>query len=294
MSTQSPIDLSGDTVSCSNNCSLIFSYTTSKLIPVLTNPNSQNKKDLFFEWNADPSSSITFKGSIYYLKSISFIMSGGNDRTSTGGHSIDGQKSLLEINLCHQNPINNNWTIIAIPAYQNDSPSRPNNFLSQTTDKLPSNPNVSIQPRISFTMKDDWNPFDLIPDVKSFYHYVGSFYREPTGSDVNWIVFDNEITIGSTFIDKLSQILGPNNGRQIQERGNRTLYYSRNLEPAANFNYNTGIKCYTPAQFKQACSCAVDNTDILTVRNRFYMIATASVSVIVIVILLVLWYYSRK
>lgn len=275
-SKQSPISInSGQTVKCGNRCNLNFYYKTSKLTPILSN------QDLFFEWQ--PGSFINYNSNSYELKYISFVVG--------GGHIIDDYKPSLEINFHHQNPADTSWLVIAVSADINDSISRSGQFLDQTTKYLPNS--INVNNKTSITMPADWNPFNLIPETKSFFTYTGSFYRSPCGENVQWIVFDNQVSVSNSFFGAVQAKL-PSNNRPVQPLNNRTVYYSANGSIANAVNYGPGLKCYTEEEFKKACSCAVDTNDIMTAKNRFYLIATAGVSITVIIILLVLWYYSKK
>jgi len=273
---QSPISInSANTIKCGARCSLNFYYQTSKLTPVF------DGQQVNLIWDAG--SFVTYNNFTFELKYITF--------TIPGSHIIDDYTPSIEIQLFHQNPIDKSWLAVSIMGQLNDVNSTSSVFLNQISDQIPTSININ-SPK-SITMASDWNPFTLIPDIKSFYTYSGSFFRSPCMEQVIWIVFDNEVNVSNRFYGILRSKTN-NNNRPVQAINDRKVMYSPNSGINNNINYGPGLRCYTEAEFKKACSCATDTTDILTAKNRFYLIALGGTSITTIIILLVLWYYSRK
>lgn len=273
---QSPINLnSNSTVKCGVKCNLKFYYRNSRA--TLNNDG----RNIIVKY--DQGSYVNFNSDTYELDSITFSL--------PGSHQIDNYSYPIEIQLNHINPINGAILIISIMGELNDALSKSSIFLDQITDKLPVRKNTGSATTIN--MPEDWNAFNLIPDAKSFMTYSGSLPRSPCTEMVTWIVFDNEVNVSTRFHDSLRGITG-NNSRPLQPLNDRKIFYNGNSDIANTTNYGSGIKCYSEAEFKKACSCSTQNVDIINYKNRTYLIGTGAIVVSVFVILGALYFYSKR
>ena len=71
------------------------------------------------------------------------------------------------------------------------------------------------------------NARDFMPDDKSYYRYAGSLTMPPCTEGVSWYVLKESIEASAEQIDLLRGVLGGDNARPLQSRGNRLILDAR-------------------------------------------------------------------
>ena len=152
-------------------------------------------------------------------------------------HLIDGNNSVMEINLYHsfsddylpildsklenkniendielEHPnINDNKKLevikdkgiiisILVKIGDSHSSSKQNKFLSQFITN-PKFLGMNTEEKVNIYVDKDWNINDLLPNKKSFYSYEGSLPMPPCYESFTWIIFEEPIDILSEYID---------------------------------------------------------------------------------------------
>ena len=268
-SLQSPIDIKTNTATnCGALCDLLFYYRTSSIY--LENVNGT----IIFTY--DNGSYIVFNNEVYELEKISFF--------TPSAHKIDGANYPLELNIYHRSPNTGRMAIISILYEINEGSSGSHACLEVFASRFPQKSGE----RSTVTTSDDWNIFEALPEIKSFYTYKGSLPREPCTENVEWIVLENSANCSAKFHNSLQKILN-NNARPTQALNNRKIYYNNNTAKKNNQNYGSNFRCYTNKEFKKACSCQNINMDALKYKNKLALFCIILAILIIIIILILLY-----
>lgn len=251
---QSPIDINTKSVhECNLMCSLSFNYKPSKC-----KIRKDKQNIIILDWDHD--SSITFNNKNLPLQKIYFH--------TPSHHLIDGNSSVMEINLYHslsddflpegkgfdtnqenidgkhadvKESVNNNdfikkkGVIVSILVNEGVSHegSKVNKFLSQfiTNTKFRDlSYKVNKDNFTEIQVSDNWNIEDLLPDKKSFFSYEGSLPMPPCFETFDWIVFEQHVNIMKDYIDILREEGNPNGYRNVHPLNNRLVFYSHSVE----------------------------------------------------------------
>ena len=272
-SMQSPIDIkTNSATNCGALCDLLFYYRNSSIY--LENIG----KNIVFTY--DNGSYIVFNNEVYELEKISFF--------TPSSHKIDNSNYPLEININHRSPNTGRVAIISIMLDVNEGASSSHSCLETFAGSLPKTKGT----RKTVTTSKEWNIFDALPEIKSFYTYKGSLPREPCTENVDWIVFEHSANCSAKFHNTIKNILD-NNARPTQKLNGRKLFYNANSAKKNNSNYGSNFKCYTEKEFDKACSCLNSNTDAIKYKNKLALLCII-LAILIIMIVLILLYVNEN
>jgi carbonic anhydrase len=266
---QSPINIKSKiAIKCGALCDLVFYYRTSKanLINV--------GKNIIMDY--DNGSYIMYNNEVYELDKLSF--------TVPASHKLDNYAFPMEMHLNHRSPDTGKLLIIAILFEINDATSKSNLFLDMITNSLPQK--KGIQKNVN--TPEEWNIFNVLPEIKSFYSYTGSLPRSPCVENVQWVIFDNTVNCSVNFYEKLKNII-KGNVRSLQKLNSRKIYYNTNSAEKNGRNYGNRLRCYTEEQFRKSCSCLTGQKDIVSAKNKQVLLLTIVVILVVLFVLLIFY-----
>ncbi len=268
-SQQSPIDIkSSKVIKCGALCDLVFYYRTSKCNMVNT------KNNLIMDY--DNGSYIVFNSEVYELDRISF--------TTPASHKVDGYSFPIEAQLYHRSPDTGAIVIISVFIDVNDASSRSKLFFDHFANVIP----LTTGKQVSHNTPEEWNIFNVIPEIKAFYTYKGSLPRSPCTENVTWIVFDTATNCSTNFYDKIKKAT-PQNARSIQKLNGRRVYYNVNTAEKNKRNYGDKLRCYNEKQFRESCAKLTGHSEMIESKNKQTMIAIITGCVVVTMILFILW-----
>jgi carbonic anhydrase len=69
------------------------------------------------------------------------------------------------------------------------------------------------------------NPVNLVPDDKTFYHFVGSLTTPPCSEGLEWVVLKNTIAASPQQIEKFNATSHGDNVRPVQSLNDRKVFY---------------------------------------------------------------------
>jgi len=266
---QSPINIqSSKAVRCNALCDLTYYYRTSQANFVHSGNN------IILDY--DNGSYIIYNSGVYQLDKVSFSI--------PSSHKIDNNSYPLEVHINHKSTDTGRMIIIAVLFEINDAISPSQMFFDVISNSLPK---YSGQQN-SINTSDEWNIFNIIPEIKSFYSYSGSLPRSPCTEDVTWIVLESTSNVPTRFYDSLRQIIS-NNTRPIQNLNNRKIFYNPNNTDKNKRNYGDKLRCYTDEQFRKACSCMSGHKEIASSRQEQIKFITIIVSILILFVLLILY-----
>ena len=269
--TQSPIDIiTNKTTKCIQNCDLTFFYSNSNCNILRT------VQDILLEY--EQGSYVIYNNNTYYLEKIAF--------TNPSNHQIDGSTFQIEADLYHIEPTTGKILIICILIRVNHSISKSKTFLDSFIHSIPTNIDQSITLNLN-----NWNIFNLLPEIKSFFSYNGSVIRNPCTQSAIWIIMNQPVNCSQAFHTTLSQLIHKN-ARPIQPLYSRVIYSNPNLDIHAQLNYATINKSKSPIH----TSTHTDTKSCVSLQQKIchltiYKNIVISVFIIIIVsgILYILW-----
>lgn len=266
---QSPINIKTRTaIKCGALCDLVFYYRTSKA-------NILNSgRNIILDY--DNGSYVMFNSEVYELDKLSF--------TIPASHKLDNFTYPMELHLNHRSPDTGKLLIISVLFEINDATSKSNLFLDMFSNSLP----YKKGEQRNVNTPEEWTVFNALPEIKSFYSYMGSLPRTPCVENVQWIVFDNTANCNINFFEKLKKII-KGNVRSIQKLNSRKIYYNSNTAEKNSRNYGSKLRCYTEKQFRKSCSCLTGQKDIVSAKNKQVMLLTIVVILIVLFVLLIFY-----
>ncbi|MCT4666055.1 MAG: carbonic anhydrase family protein [Flavobacteriales bacterium] len=156
------------------------------------------------QYNFEKGDKLSFEGSEYLLKQIHFH--------EPSEHTIDGIRYPMEIHLVHQNK-QKEFVVLGILVKEGLA-SEPFNFLE------------SYLPVKAGETKIVNQSFDLnknLPENKTFFHYEGSLTTPPCTETVDWVVFQNPISISVEQVKILQMLMPHNNYRNEQPINSRVI-----------------------------------------------------------------------
>lgn len=231
---QSPIEIkSNNAVICRSKCNLLFYYRGSRCNII------RNGRSLVLDY--DSGSHIIYNGSIYELERISF--------TNPGSHIIDGSNSALECHLYHKAPDTGQILILAILYEINEASSPSRGFFDNWTQLIP----TSQDKEINTNMSSEWNIFNALPEIKSFFIYNGSIIQYPCSEGATWIVMSKFANISDVSYKKIVSVIG-DNSRKVQAINNRTVLFNPNSSDKNNQNQSNPIMCMTDKELEVKCA----------------------------------------
>lgn len=271
--SQSPINIETDnTVNCGALCDLLFYYRHSTCY--LKNVN----KNIVFTY--DNGSYVMYNNEVYELDQISFF--------TPSCHKIDNEDFPLEINLYHRSPNTGKKLIISLMCDVNESASKSYGVLEVLSGNFPKAGKLK-----TVSTSSNWNIFDALPEIKSFYSYQGSLPQAPCDENVTWIIFENTVNCSAKFYNTLHNKIG-NNTRPLQPLNARKIYYNPNSAKKNNRNYGSNFRCYSEKEFNKACSCLNTQVDTIRYKNRLALMGIILAILVIIILLIVLYVVEKK
>jgi len=266
---QTPINIpSSKALRCNSLCDLTFYYRTSQANFI------HNGNTIIIDY--DNGSYIIYNSEVFQLDKISF--------TIPSSHKIDNNSYPMEVHLNHRSTDTGRLFIIAVLFEINDATSSSQMFFDLIYNSLPKNSGQQN----SINTPEEWNAYNLIPDIKSFFTYSGSLPRSPCTEDVTWVVFEGTNNVTTKFYDNLRKLIS-NNARPIQKLNKRKILYNPNNSDKNKRNYGDKLRCYTDEQFRKACACLSGHKDISASRNDQIKFITIIMVIIILFILLILY-----
>jgi len=258
---QSPIDIKSNTaIICRSKCNLLFYYRGSRCNII------RNGRSLIL--NYDNGSYIIYNGSTYELERVSF--------SNPGSHIIDGTSGTLECHLYHKAPDTGQILIIAIPYEINEASSPSRLFYDNWTHLIP----TTIDKEINSNMSSEWNIFNALPEIKSFYMYNGSIIQFPCSEGAIWIVMSKFANISNVSYNKIVGVIG-DNARKTQALNNRTILFNPNSSDRNNQNQSNPIMCMTDKELQDRCA-KMNKTNIQ--RQTLFGDSKLLISIIIILV----------
>lgn len=132
-------------------------------------------------------------------------------------HTVNGEQFPLSIQFMHRASTGERGIVVAL-----FKEGRENRALSELMPHLPIEPDQ--RNRVENTLI---NARDLMPTDKSYYRYAGSLTMPPCSEGVSWYILKESIEASAEQINLLRGVLGGNNARPIQSRGNRLILDAR-------------------------------------------------------------------
>lgn len=132
-------------------------------------------------------------------------------------HTIAGERFPMSIQFMHRASNGERAIVVAMV-----TEGRENRALSELLPHLPLEPdqrnrreNVLINAR------------DLMPDNKDYYRYTGSLTMPPCAEGVSWYIYKRSIEASAEQIALIKGVVGSDNARPLQSRGNRLILDAR-------------------------------------------------------------------
>ena len=192
-SEQSPIDIPARTLV--HDADIMFNYDSSAL-NIVNNGHS-------IKVDYDEGSTIDVEDTTYKLLQFHFH--------SLSEHTIAGEHSDMEMHLVHQSD-EGEYAVVGVMM---DEGTEENDEYAEMWDYLPAEKG-EVETIEDVTV----NAVDLLPGVRSYYRYDGSFTTPPCTEGVNWFLMDTPVELSTTQIDAFQEIYS-NNYRPVQPFNDR-------------------------------------------------------------------------
>ena len=246
---QSPVNIeSASSLMCRARCGLVFNYRTSRCNIVRTDNN------LYLTY--DDGSYVVYNGNVYELQRVSFA--------TPSAHTIDSTGAPLECMLYHKAPDTGKMLVLSILYDMNEAVTSSKTFYDTWTPHIPK----AVQTEKTVSFPSDWNVFNALPTVKSFYVYEGSLLVSPCTEGVTWIIFANRANISNSSYNQLTPVITMTN-RQTKQLNNRTILFNPNASERSNVNQSTPIVCLNDKQLLEKCnSLGILKKDSLAAKSQ--------------------------
>lgn len=134
-----------------------------------------------------------------------------------GEHTINGESFPMSIQFMHR-ASNGDRAIVVAPVKE----GRENRALSELMPHLPIEPDQRNR-------REDMlvNARDLMPDNKDYFRYEGSLTMPPCAEGISWYIFKEPIEASAEQINLIKGVVGGDNARPLQRRGNRLILDAR-------------------------------------------------------------------
>ncbi|HJH29404.1 MAG TPA: carbonic anhydrase family protein [Methanosarcinaceae archaeon] len=197
-SEQSPIDIPDGT--SLHDADIIFNYDSSAL-NIINNGHT-------IKVDYDEGSTIEVENNTYKLLQYHFHY--------LSEHTIRGEHSDMELHLVHQSD-DGKYAVIGVMM---DAGTEENSAYTPIWDYLPAEEG-EVETIDGITV----NAVDLLPEVRTYYRYDGSFTTPPCTEGINWFMMDNPVELSTTQIDAFKEIYS-NNYRPVQPLNDREFIVS--------------------------------------------------------------------
>lgn len=157
-----------------------------------------------FRIELTPQSSITYNGVDYLLEKIEI--------RSPSEHSLSGNQLPMELQFYHRSSSGLKQAIVSLLVIT----GRGSSWFDELWQKTQNLENYKSSPTFKF------NPEQLIPPRRTFYHYEGSLTHPPCLENVQWFVFNTPLQLSQEQIAEFRKLFGPNN-RPLQPLNDRKV-----------------------------------------------------------------------
>lgn len=191
-SEQSPIDIPAGTLL--HDADIVFSYDSSAL-NIINNGHT-------IKVDYDEGSTIEVEDNTYKLLQFHFHY--------LSEHTIGGEHSDMEMHLVHQSD-EGEYAVVGVmmdAGAENSAYAPMWGYLPAEEGEVETIEGVTV------------NAVDLLPEVRTYYRYDGSFTTPPCTEGVNWFLMDTPVELSTTQIDAFKEIYS-NNYRPVQPFNDR-------------------------------------------------------------------------
>jgi len=126
-------------------------------------------------------------------------------------HTIAGESFPMEGHMVHS--VDGKIAVIGILFKEGAE----NPILQQFIANLPDDLNEEIETPVSY------NPLEMFPKSKKYYHYVGSLTTPPCTEGVQWYVMKTPVEASAEQIAKFAKLMPANNARPVQPLNGRPI-----------------------------------------------------------------------
>lgn len=244
---QSPINIDtskikdNNILNCRTKCNLAINYNNSeckykyiKNTPTVYLNNREKNKNNYIQYKGFRNTS-NINNNYDFNENGLFLLTNFTIHTPSN-HTLNGKSYDMEICLYHEDINDQNKGIIISLLYNkvNNQFSKTNRFLQQ----IISNFNTNLDELINIDVSNDWNPYNLLPEDKSFFTYAGSHILPPCNESWYHIVFEEIGSVKPSIISSLENKFGKtsvnirNNNKDIE------IFYSSNSKLFNEININ--------------------------------------------------------
>lgn len=131
-------------------------------------------------------------------------------------HTIDGEKSPMEMHLVHQEEGTSNLVVLGIFLEESENS---NEFLQKVLSEIPSEKEEAVSTDVQINLSD------YIPPTQVHYTYIGSLTTPPCTVGVDWIIFTEPIEVSKEQLDTFAESYDSNT-RPAQQLNNRRVLKS--------------------------------------------------------------------
>ena len=264
---QAPLNIKSEkAIQCEQNCELLFYYRSS-ICSIINNAGN-----LIIDYDAG--SYVNYKSQVYQLEKISFTIPGSN--------KIDNHNYPMEMFLWHKSLDVGEILIVSVFIDINEAQSRSKEFFDILSNPLPK---YNGRDKI-YNTPEDWTVYNAIPELKSFYVYLGSLPQSPCTENVIWIILDNPVNMGHKTYNNIKNII-KKNSRKIQRVNGRVIQYNPNTKAMNTRNYGSKLRCYTDEELRKKCKCMCKNGETQAIYPNVNIPIVLSILIITLFILFV-------
>ena len=192
-SEQSPIDIPAGT--SVHDADIVFNYDSS-VLNIINNGHT-------IKVDYDEGSTIEVENNTYKLLQFHYHY--------LSEHTIGGEHSEMEMHLVHQSD-DGEYAVVGVMM---DAGTEENSAYAPIWEYLPAEEG-EVETIDNVTV----NAVDLLPEVRTYYRYDGSFTTPPCTESVNWFVMNTPVELSTAQIDAFKEIYS-NNYRPVQPLNDR-------------------------------------------------------------------------
>ena len=132
-------------------------------------------------------------------------------------HTIAGKSYPLSLQFIHRDTDGSRAIVVTLV-----DEGRTNRALAEFIANMPLEPDQRNRNAAILV-----NARDLMPSDKNYFRYMGSLTTPPCREGVSWYIFKQPIQASKAQIDLIKGVVGANNARPLQNRGNRLVLDAR-------------------------------------------------------------------
>jgi len=132
-------------------------------------------------------------------------------------HTVAGKSFPLSLQFMHRASDGSRAVVVTLV-----KEGRPNRALAEFIANMPLEPDQRNRNKAILV-----NARDLMPSNKDYFRYMGSLTTPPCREGVSWYIFKQPIDASKEQIALIKGVVGANNARPLQKRGNRLILDAR-------------------------------------------------------------------